>query len=62
MKKSGSKAFAQNLKRLKGKGAWAVRPNGIPLFFGSINNIPRGFTAEHTVKTQCTVKLQSNSK
>lgn len=56
MKKSGSKAFAQNLKHLKGKGAWAVKPNGIPLFFGSINNIPQGFVADRTVK------LQSNNK
>jgi hypothetical protein len=52
MKKSGSKAFTQNLKRLKRKGAWAVKPNSIPLFFGSINNIPRPFTAERTVKIQ----------
>jgi hypothetical protein len=56
MKKSGSKAFKQNLKRLKGKGAWAVKPNGISLFFGSMSNIPRGFVADRTVK------LKSNSK
>lgn len=52
MKKSGSKAFAKNLKRLKVKGAWAVKPNGTPLCLGTINNMPRAFLAEYTVKIQ----------
>jgi hypothetical protein len=55
MKKSGSKAFARNLKRLKEKGAWAVKPNGLPLFLGAINNMPKAFSAEYTVKIQTKV-------
>jgi hypothetical protein len=52
MKKSGNRTFAKNLKRLKSKGAMAVKSNGTPLFLGSISNMPRAFLAEYTVKIQ----------
>jgi hypothetical protein len=56
MKKSGNRTFAKNLKRLKSKGAMAVKSNGTPLFLGSISNMPRAFLAEYTVKIQPKVK------
>lgn len=52
MKKSGNRTFAKNLKRLKSKGAMTVKSNGVPLFLGSISNMPKGFSAEYTVKIQ----------
>jgi|LauGreDrversion4_2_1035121.scaffolds.fasta_scaffold1003982_2 hypothetical protein len=55
MRKSGNRTFAKNLKRLKSKGAMAVKSNGTPLFLGSISNIPKGFSAEYTVKIKSRV-------
>ena len=55
MKKSGNRTFVKNLKRLKSKGAMAVKSNGVPLFLGSLSNIPKGFSAEYTVKIQARV-------
>lgn len=50
MKKPGSKAFKQTVRNLKGKGAWAIRPDGTPLIIGTKKSIRSPFAAYYTIK------------